>query len=116
MRATDAQTIPQLVRAAARQFGQSIFLEEDTVHISFGEFEQRCTTAGRAMIASGVAPGDRVAVWAPNIHEWVIAALAAQCIGAVLVTLNTRYKGSEAAYILRASRAEQEWVRTERAS
>ncbi|MCB1677563.1 MAG: FadD3 family acyl-CoA ligase [Halioglobus sp.] len=105
MRATDAQTIPQLVRAAARQFGQSIFLEEDTVHISFGEFEQRCTTAGRAMIASGVAPGDRVAVWAPNIHEWVIAALAAQCIGAVLVTLNTRYKGSEAAYILRASRA-----------
>lgn len=59
----------------------------------------------RALLASGLRHGDRIGVWAPNLHEWIIAALGAQSMGAVLVTLNTRYKGSEAAYILRASGA-----------
>ena len=45
-------------------------------------------------------PGDRVAIWAPNTTEWVIAALAIYSAGAVLVPLNTRFKGAEAAYIL----------------
>src|SRR5262249_40149287 len=49
--------------------------------------------------------GDRVAIWAPNIGEWVIAASAVHRAGAVLVTLNTRFKGDEAAYIIRASGA-----------
>src|SRR5690606_11762840 len=57
------------------------------------------------LMQQGIQPGDRIGVWAPNIVEWVIAAIGAQCAGAVLVTLNTRYKGSEAAYILRQSRA-----------
>src|SRR5271166_2061930 len=57
----------------------------------------------RALMASGVSPGDRVAIWAPNCAEWVVAALGSLGAGAVLVTLNTRFKGGEAAYILRAS-------------
>ena len=56
-------------------------------------------------MAHGIEPGDRVAVWAPNCAEWVVAALGAVGAGAVLVPLNTRYKGAEAAYILRASGA-----------
>ena len=56
-------------------------------------------------MASGVAPGERVAVWAPNSAEWMLAALGALRAGAVLVPLNTRFKGAEAAYILRASGA-----------
>ena len=62
-------------------------------------------TATRAVVAHGIEPGDRVAVWAPNCAEWVVAALGAVGAGAVLVPLNTRYKGAEAAYILRASGA-----------
>ena len=59
----------------------------------------------RAMIAAGVGPGDRVAVWAPNGLGWIVAALGAQCAGAALVPINTRWKGGEAAHLLRASRA-----------
>ncbi len=52
-------------------------------------------------MASGVAAGDRVAVWAPNCAEWMLAALGLLRAGGVLVPLNTRFKGGEAAYIIR---------------
>lgn len=100
-----AHTIPQLIERAARQFGDAVFLEEDDTRISFADFARQVRQVAAALLARNVAPGDRVAVWAPNIREWVLAAIGAQCAGAVLVTLNTRYKGSEAAYILRQSRA-----------
>ena len=56
-------------------------------------------------MAAGIEPGDRVAIWAPNLHEWILAAIGLQSAGAVLVPLNTRYKGGEAAYILNKSGA-----------
>jgi acyl-CoA synthetase (AMP-forming)/AMP-acid ligase II len=62
-------------------------------------------TAARAMMAAGVEPGDRVAIWAPNGLGWIVAALGAQSAGAALVPVNTRWKGAEAAYVLSASKA-----------
>ena len=56
-------------------------------------------------MAAGLQPGDRVGVWAPNIAEWVIAALGAIGAGGVLVPLNTRFKGAEAAFVLGRSGA-----------
>jgi len=99
------RTIPQLVSQAAETYGEKIFLEEENTRISFKRFFEQCFLVASALIAKGVRPGDRVAVWAPNISEWVISAIGAQCAGAVLVTLNTRYKGAEAAYILQKSAA-----------
>lgn len=50
-------------------------------------------------------PGERVAIWAPNIPEWVIFELAAGLAGIVMVTVNPAYRPSELAYVLRQSRA-----------
>src|SRR5262249_3202810 len=61
--------------------------------------------AAAAFLALGVSRGDRIALWAPNSPEWIIAALGASSAGAVLVPLNTRLKGQEAGYILRRSGA-----------
>ncbi len=55
-------------------------------------------------MASGIEPGDRVALWAFNCAEWVVAALGLAQAGAVLVPVNTRFKGSEGADILRRGR------------
>lgn len=98
-------TIPALVNSAADRFADQLFLDENDTRISFADFHQQVKVVAAALIAHGVDAGDRVAVWAPNIHEWVLAALGAQCAGAVLVTLNTRYKGEEAGYILQKSRS-----------
>lgn len=99
-----ATTVPQLVNFAAENFGNQVFLEEGETLLSFRDFVGQARQVAAAIMAKGIKKGDRIAVWAPNISEWVIAALGAQCAGAILVTLNTRYKGSEAAYILRKSR------------
>ena len=53
-----------------------------------------------ALIGSGVGPGDRVALWAPNGLDWVTISFAVYGVGAILVPINTRYKGQEAAHIL----------------
>jgi acyl-CoA synthetase (AMP-forming)/AMP-acid ligase II len=57
------------------------------------------------LTTTGIRKGDRVAIWAPNSAEWIVAALGIALSGAVLVPLNTRLKGREAAFILRRSGA-----------
>ena len=60
---------------------------------TYRELGDLVATATRAMIAAGVAPGDHVAVWAPNGLAWIVAALGAQSAGAALVPVNPRAKG-----------------------
>lgn len=79
------------------------FVDGDTTWTwrQLGEAVDRATSA---FIAAGIEVGDRVAIWAPNCVEWAISVFALQSAGAVLVPLNTRYKGLEAADILERSR------------
>ncbi|UCO96991.1 FadD3 family acyl-CoA ligase [Metapseudomonas lalkuanensis] len=98
-------TIPQLLAATATRYGESMAIEDDSVHISYLRLDQLRRQAARALLALDIQAGERVAIWAPNVHEWIVAAIALQSVGAVLVPLNTRMKGSEAAFILRESGA-----------
>ncbi|WP_431483634.1 FadD3 family acyl-CoA ligase [Pseudomonas solani] len=98
-------TIPQLLAAAAVRYDQAPAIEDDGTRLSYQQLDQLRRRAARALLALEVGHGERVAIWAPNIHEWVIAAIALQSVGAVLVPLNTRMKGPEAGYILRESGA-----------
>ncbi|GAA5613607.1 fatty acid--CoA ligase family protein [Streptomyces platensis] len=97
--------IPRLVRAAARRYGSREAVVEGRTRVTYAELGERVERAAAACIASGVAPGDRVAVWAPNTLDWIVSALGAVTAGAVLVPVNTRFKGTEAAYVLRRTRA-----------
>lgn len=98
-------TIPGAVLHAAEKFGNALAVEEGDVRLSFAQLADSGIQAARAFIASGVERGDRVAIWAPNIHEWIVAAIGLQSAGATLVPLNTRLKKGEAAYILNKSGA-----------
>ncbi|MFJ9803904.1 FadD3 family acyl-CoA ligase [Streptomyces wuyuanensis] len=98
-------SIPRLVRSAAERHGGREAVVEGRTRVSYGELGERVERAAAACIAAGVEPGDRVAVWAPNTLEWIVSALGAVSAGAVLVPLNTRFKGTEAAYVLARSRA-----------
>ena len=97
-------TIPQVVRATA-QFGEREALVDGARRWSFIEVVHEIESAGRAFIAQGLEHGDRVAIWAPNSAEWIFAALGAQLVGGVLVPINTRFKGHEAAYVIERSGA-----------
>jgi acyl-CoA synthetase (AMP-forming)/AMP-acid ligase II len=99
------RTIPSLVEFAAEAYGDAAAIEDGDARLSFTELRAAAREAARAFIAAGVEHGDRVAIWSPNRYEWIVAALGAQCAGAVLVPLNTRFKGAEAGYILEKSGA-----------
>ncbi len=105
MSTVTAQTIPRLVQAAAQRFGDRHAIEDGGVVLSFTELAAAGVRAARAFCAAGVSGGDRVAIWAPNIYEWVVAAIGLQSAGAALVPLNTRMKGREVGYILEKSAA-----------
>ncbi|MDP9143006.1 MAG: AMP-binding protein, partial [Pseudomonadota bacterium] len=99
-------TVPQAFAASVqRHASRTAVIGEDGSELSYAELDQLRIYAARALIALGVKHGDRVAIWAPNSIEWIVAGLAIHTLGAALVPVNTRMKGAEAADILERSRA-----------
>lgn len=96
-------TIPQLVIDAAARHGDHLAIEDGDLRLSYKELEAVRVQAAKAFIKAGVVAGDRIGVWAPNMAEWVVASVGLQSVGAVLVPINTRMKGAEAGYVLRAA-------------
>jgi acyl-CoA synthetase (AMP-forming)/AMP-acid ligase II len=98
-------TIPALIARANQEFPGREAIVDGGIRWTFAELGEQIYRCAGAMIASGVRRGDRVAVWAPNGHQFVVAALGALTAGAVLVPVNTRFRGDEAGWILGKSGA-----------
>ncbi len=98
-------SIPGLVSDAAARFGEAEAVVDGDVRLTFAQLEADALKVTGAAMAAGIHPGDRVAIWAPNMSEWIVAALGLVGTGAALVPLNTRFKGPEVAYVLNRSRA-----------
>lgn len=67
------------------------------------EFNEEVDKFAKGFIKMGVKKGDKVAIWATNVPEWLITLFATAKIGAVLVTVNTNYKMFELQYLLKQS-------------
>ncbi|MFF0085873.1 FadD3 family acyl-CoA ligase [Streptomyces canus] len=98
-------SIPNAVRCAAERFGDTEALVDGEGRWSYRALAQRMLRAVRSALALGIEPGDRVGVCAPNSAEWILAALAVQGAGGIVVPLNTRFKAAELAYVLAKSGA-----------
>jgi fatty-acyl-CoA synthase len=70
---------------------------------TYAEFAAEVERAGRAFIAAGIAPGDRVGIWSPNCAEWAFVQYATAKAGIILVNVNPAYRTSELEYALRQS-------------
>src|SRR3954454_10159318 len=104
------ETVPGVVHRAAALWPDDAAIVDrpstpEEVRLTFRQLEAAVHEAAKAFVASGLQPGDRASVWAPNLHQWMIAALGLYAAGGVLVPLNTRFKGTEAAHVLRTSGA-----------
>ena len=87
------KTIPGLLRDAARRLGDTpALVSQVDGAISFRELDRQADLVAKALLADGAKPGDRTAIWAPNMWEWVAAAVGIQRVEGVMVPLNTRLK------------------------
>src|SRR6266516_2982955 len=70
---------------------------------TYAEFGAAVGELARALLAIGVATGDRVGIWAPNCPEWVLVQYATARIGAIMVNINPAYRVHELEYVLNQS-------------
>lgn len=99
------RTTPGVLDRMAVEFADHDALITDDRSFTFADLRDEVRRAAAAIIGLDVQPGDKVAIWSPNTWHWVIACLAIQYAGAVMVPLNTRYTASEAADILARTEA-----------
>jgi acyl-CoA synthetase (AMP-forming)/AMP-acid ligase II len=97
----DWGTVPRMLRDRARTHGSSTILTDGAVTMSVDQLRRQASAAGRALLAHGITPGDRVGIWAPNSWQWVVAAFGVWDVGAVVVPMSTRAKGLECADALK---------------
>jgi fatty-acyl-CoA synthase len=69
---------------------------------TYHELYLECLQAAQALHAR-FEPGERVAIWAPNVPEWVITEFASAMAGVVLVTVNPAYQAGELEYVINQS-------------
>src|SRR5262245_50706882 len=98
----DATAGDLLAAAAARLPDHEAIVVPDR-RLTYAQFHADARRLARALLALGVAKGDKVAVWLPNWPSWLFAQYGAALIGAVVVALNPRYKVHELRYILAQS-------------
>ena len=98
-------TLCALLEESSKRYGDGLAVIDGPRRLSYAELAEQVRAMARALMASGVQAGDRVAVWLPNTAHWLVAALGAQSAGASLVPMNTRYTGYEAADVLRRTGA-----------
>ena len=95
----EKQSLGSLPVRAARRWGSREALCFKGRRLTFTDLAAGVDRAAKGLIALGIRPGDKVALWLLNRPEWIEAAFAAMKIGAVLVPINTRLRTEDVAYI-----------------
>jgi acyl-CoA synthetase (AMP-forming)/AMP-acid ligase II len=99
-------TIPALLRRQVPKYGDRTLLACDQTRLSYAQAEARSRRLARGLIASGATKGSHVALLFPNGAEFIIGALAAARIGAVVIPLSTLSTTDELRWLLTHSDAE----------
>ena len=94
-------TIPAMLADVADRYADLPAVIDGDTTLTFPELRAQALRVAGGLRRLGVGPGDRVAVWVPNVWEWAATAYGIWELGAVIVPIGTRYRGIEAASMLR---------------
>jgi fatty-acyl-CoA synthase len=97
--------VGELLTVLARDYPQNeaLIYPDRGLRYDFSQLEWLARKIARGLISLGIETGDRVALWAPNVPEWVVLQFALAKIGAVLVTVNTSLRAAEIEFLLKQS-------------
>lgn len=99
-----SETMSHLLDRAGNRAGTEIWLFDRGVPMEQGWFRAEVLRIAAGLTALGIKPGDRVAIWLPNVPAWLTLLFALARLGVIAVSVNTRFKSHELASILRRSR------------
>ena len=97
--------VGELLTMLARDYPQNeaLIYPDRALRYDFSQLEWLARKIAKGLFSLGIEPGDRVALWAPNVPEWVVLQFALAKIGAVLVTVNTSLRAAEIEFLLKQS-------------
>ncbi len=98
-------TMGQLLDLVAEQFGDSLALKYHQLGINYNysQFRDVCNSAAKGFMAIGAEKGDKIAIWANNVPEWLYTQFGTGKMGAIMVTVNTSYRSFELEYLMKQS-------------
>ncbi len=97
-------SIPHLLDDCVARHGDKAAVIEGDLRLTYSDLKERVVAVARGLLSRGIERGDRIAIWAPNGWQWIVAALASHSVGAAIVPLNTRFRADEVGYILGKAR------------
>ena len=81
------KTVGQLVTESAKIYGEKeavVFLDQN-IRKNFLQINEEANKMAAALLSIGLQPGDRLAIWGPNVYEWYLTQWATAKAGIILV-------------------------------
>jgi fatty-acyl-CoA synthase len=96
------KTVGAVLEEAAGRWGEreALVVPHQGIRWSYRQFNEAAERLAAGFVHLGLAPGDRIGIWAPNRYEWVVTQFASAKAGLILVTINPAYRTSELEYAL----------------
>jgi fatty-acyl-CoA synthase len=96
------KTVGGALEDAARHWGErdALIVRHQNIHWSYRELNAAADRLAAGLLRLGLEPGDRIGIWAPNRHEWVVTQFASAKAGLILVNVNPAYRISELEFAL----------------
>jgi fatty-acyl-CoA synthase len=96
------KTVGAVLEDAAARWGEreALIVRHQNIRWTWRELDEAAERLAAGFLHLGLAPGDRIGIWAPNRYEWVVTQFASARAGLILVTINPAYRTSELEYAL----------------
>jgi fatty-acyl-CoA synthase len=95
-------TIPQLLDKTVGRHGSrdAAIFDAEGLRLSWYDLKRKSDDLAVGLLALGLRRGNRVGIWAPNRHEWLVTQFATARLGLILVNINPAYRKTELEYAL----------------
>lgn len=96
------ETIGRAFDRTVEQFpdADALVVRHQNIRWTYREYQREVERLACGLLALGIAPGERVGIWAPNCYEWCLTQYATARIGAIMVCINPAYRSYELEYAL----------------
>ena len=98
-------SLPGLLDGVADRHEDRCAIVDGATRVTFGDLARESRRVAAGLRTLGLQRGDTLAVWLPNVHEWLVLEYACGRLGLRMLALNPRLRTAELAHLIPASGA-----------